>query len=136
MKNVRLEIPLSLYMDMICHAQEEWPLEACGILAGKDHRVERIFRMENEEKSEERFSISAEAQIRVLQELDRDELLMIGIYHSHPRTDPYPSERDRVYSFYPDVFHVIVSLKRREKPDVKVFLVEGDEVKSVDLIIS
>ncbi len=52
----------------------------------------------------------------------------IGIYHSHPHSDAYPSKRDIDLAFYPEVSHVIVSLKDEKAPRIRSFkIVEGIE---------
>jgi hypothetical protein len=36
---------------------------------------------------------------------------LLAIYHSHPHTDPVPSQTDIRSAAYPDAIHLIVSLK-------------------------
>ncbi|MDW8002747.1 MAG: M67 family metallopeptidase [Deltaproteobacteria bacterium] len=135
MKTQKLKIPSFVYLQIIAHAQEEWPNEACGILAGTDDEIKRAYPLENQERSPERFSISAEDQLRILEDIEKNDLKMVGVYHSHPHTDPYPSETDIKYSIYPDVFTVIISLKRREKPRVCIFSLENSYVSEVEYTI-
>lgn len=134
MSHLSVKLPLPLYTEIIMHAQEEWPLEACGIIAGKDWIAEKILRCENIEKSPKRFRISALEQMKILEWLDKENLSMIGIYHSHPHSDPFPSGADLSYFFYPEVFWLIVSLKRREKPRSCAFIKDGDRIKEIELV--
>ena len=46
-----LEIPEGLLTRIIEHARREYPLEGCGILAGKNGKIVKAYSMENTEKS-------------------------------------------------------------------------------------
>ncbi len=112
---------------MIEHARKEAPLECCGILGGRDGMAERVFELSNTEKSPIRYSMSPQEQLKVFEEMDRESLEMIAIYHSHIDTDPFPSETDVKLAFYPEVFSVIISLKE-ERPVVKAFRIREDAI--------
>ncbi|MCS6896664.1 MAG: Mov34/MPN/PAD-1 family protein, partial [Nitrospira sp.] len=44
---IELVIPRSILDDMIAHAKEAAPHECCGLLAGTDGAVSRIYRIKN-----------------------------------------------------------------------------------------
>lgn len=111
---------------LIEHSKDEFPNEACGLLAGKDNIVERIYRMKNKDKSASLFFMDPQEQLRVMKEIRASGLDFIGIYHSHPETRAYPSAHDVELAFYPEVSYVIVSLKEADNPDISSFkIVEG-----------
>lgn len=112
---------------MIGYAIEESPLECCGILGGRDGTVHRAFKLKNEERSPLRYSISPQDQLRVFEEMEREAMEMVAIYHSHPRTIPFPSEADVRLAFYPEVASVIISLKE-EKPLVRALRITEDAI--------
>ncbi|MCX7857868.1 MAG: M67 family metallopeptidase [Deltaproteobacteria bacterium] len=136
MKWPLIKIPSIIYLEMISHSQKEWPNEACGILAGTDDEVRKIYPLENQEKSPYKFLISPLDQLKVLSDIEKSDLRMVGVYHSHPNTDPYPSKRDLEFAIYPDVLSVIISLKRKEKPKVYIFSFEDGNVKEVEYTIT
>ncbi len=123
-----IRIPKSIYDRIVEHARREWPLECCGILAGQEDTVEKVFELSNSEKSPVRFSISPQQQLRVFEELETESMEMVAIYHSHPHTIPFPSETDVQLAFYPEVSSIIVSLQERENPVVKAFRIERDAI--------
>ncbi len=123
-----IRIPKSIYEGIVEHAKREWPLECCGVLAGKEDTVEKAFELSNTEKSPIRFSISPQQQLRVFEELETESMEMVAIYHSHPNTIPFPSETDVKLAFYPEVSSIIVSLQERENPVVKAFRIERDAI--------
>jgi proteasome lid subunit RPN8/RPN11 len=84
--------------------------------------------MENIEKSPVSFFMDPKEQIKVLKEMRNLGLEMIGIYHSHPQSEPYPSAKDISLAFYPEVSYVIISLKYKE-PSVKSFKIKEGKVE-------
>ncbi len=112
---------------MIEHARKESPLECCGVLGGKNGTVQKAFQLRNAEQSPIRYSISPQEQLKVFEEMDREALEMMAIYHSHTHTLPFPSETDVKLAFYPDVPSIIISLKE-EKPVAKAFRIRKEAI--------
>lgn len=111
---------------LIEHSKTEFPDEACGILAGRGCRVERVYRMKNTDKSRTSFFMDPTEQIRAMKEIRTSGLDFIGIYHSHPDTEAYPSAHDVELAYYPEVSYVIVSLRDRDNPEIRSFkILEG-----------
>lgn len=119
-KDEMIKIPKSIYQAMIEHARKEAPLECCGILGGKDGTVQKAFELRNEEQSPVRYLMSPKEQLSVFEEMEKESLEMMGIYHSHTHTAPFPSETDVKMAFYPEVASIIISLKE-EPPEVKAY---------------
>ena len=76
------------------------PLESCAILAGKrkdnQFNVLEIIPMENDDKSDTRFSINEEKLFVVYKKVESISLSVVGIYHTHP-SKPIPSKTDMTY---------------------------------------
>ena len=123
-----IRIPKPIYIAMIEHARKESPLECCGILSGKDGIVQKSFELRNAEQSPIRYSMSPRDQLGIFEEMDREALEMVAIYHSHTHTIPFPSETDVKLAFYPEVFSVIISLKEEKNPQVKAFRIQEDAI--------
>lgn len=121
--------------ELVEHSDRESPNEACGILAGMEGRVEKIYRMSNADKSSRTFFMDPKEQLKVMKEIRNQGLEMAGIYHSHLETEAYPSAHDVKLAYYPEVSYVIVSLKDKANPGIRSFkIVEGkiteEEVKA------
>lgn len=127
-----IKIPKLICETMIEHARKEAPIECCGILAGKDGRVQKVFKLKNEEQSPVRYSISPQEQIKVFEEMEKDSLDMIAIYHSHTHTPAFPSETDVKLAFYPEVSSVIISLME-EIPVIKAFRIRKDRIEPEEI---
>jgi proteasome lid subunit RPN8/RPN11 len=123
-----IRIPKSILNGMVEHAKRESPLECCGILGGRDHTVKKAFELQNAEKSPIRYSIEGQEQLRVFEEMEKESMDMIAIYHSHTHTIPFPSETDVKLAFYPEVASIIISLMEEENPVVKAFRIGKEAV--------
>ena len=127
----RLEFPEALRQELIAHAREGNPDEVCGILAGRDGRVERAFRVSNTADAvpadsgvfRDRESGAASAgrkpvhyymdprdQLRVYNEVDDLGLDVIGYYHSHTHSEARPSPTDVRLATDLTPYYVLVSL--------------------------
>ncbi|MDK1118008.1 MAG: M67 family metallopeptidase [Anaerolineae bacterium] len=90
------------------HVAEQAPLEACGLLAGKRHKVEKVIKMRNTEKSPVRFRMDPKEQFNAFRWIEANNLELAGIYHSHPSGLESVSATDIAEATY-DVVHIIWS---------------------------
>ena len=130
-----IRIPKPIYEGVVEHAKRESPLECCGILAGKDGNVIRAFEITNTEKSSVRFLMSPLEQVKVFEELEKESIEMIAIYHSHPHSVSFPSETDVKMAFYPEIISIIISLEDRDNPVVKAFQVDKETILAEEIEI-
>jgi len=114
--------------DIIAHARAEAPLECCGILAGTDDKVLKLYRTTNSQKSPLRYNVEPNELLRIYRELDEKDWQLLAIYHSHPHSEAYPSLTDIKLAQCLDVLHLIVSL-RESVPVVRAFWLSGGQVK-------
>lgn len=108
------------------HADNERPNESCAILFGtedeKEIKVEKIFLTKNIEKSPVNFTISAEQRLEA-DKMERElELKIIGIFHSHPDSNAYPSSTDKKFMELNPVIWIIFSGTSR---DFKAYVLEA-----------
>lgn len=122
--------------EIIEHCKNEYPKEACGILAGKiSHRlmektVTKVYKMKNvSENPETCYFMQPEEQFKVFKEIRQLEIEMLAIYHSHTNTSAYPSKRDIEMAFYPEAVYIIISLQDFDKPKIRGFKMTEGEIK-------
>ena len=127
-----LELHQRYIDEMIAHAREDAPNECCGILAGRDGRAVRLYRMTNVEASPYRYKMSSAELLRTTQEIEVNSLELLAFYHSHTHTQAYPSPTDvRIatwtqpdgtgISVWPGTYYVLVSLEHSDSPVVRAF---------------
>ncbi len=124
----KLEIPADIFEQMVAQAKAEVPTEACGILAGKGNKVEKLYEMTNVDVSSDHFMMEPAEQFAVVKDIRSAALEMLAIYHSHPATPARPSAEDIRLSLTPDVTYVILSLQDTNPPAIKGFLIEDGNV--------
>ena len=123
------------------HCRAEFPHEACGILAGRNGSVERVYRMTNVRPGPASYEMDPEEQFRVLRSIRQEGRSLIGIYHSHTGSPAFPSGIDveqaywpgTLFPNYPGAVYVIVSLMDRQNPDVKGFMIGEGRIAEVAL---
>lgn len=131
---VELLFPAEAYAQMIAHAYEGYPLEACGLLVGQGNRVHRFVPCTNEAASARIYTIPPKELLRAERGADDDGLAVIGVFHSHTHSEPYPSPTDVAQAPDPDWHYVIVSLKR-EAPEARSYRIVGEQITSLAIAI-
>ncbi len=107
------------WLEMIGHAYDGLPDEACGLLGGRAGPavVERFVPCVNVDASSRTYSIGPDGWIAAERTLDPLSLEVIGVMHSHTHTDAYPSPTDVEKADNPLLagwHYVIVSLRHPE----------------------
>jgi proteasome lid subunit RPN8/RPN11 len=82
------------------------------------------------------YRLDGREQLRVFDAIDERGWDLWAIYHSHTHTEAYPSETDRRLAFYPEARYLLLSLKDRESPVLRSFLIVDGEVEEEDLVIT
>ena len=95
--------------EMIAHCEAGRPNEACGLLAAQDGDIVKVFRMTNAAASPVRYALEPREQLAVENTLEAEGWEMGGVFHSHTRTEAYPSPTD-VRLAVGEIPYVIVSL--------------------------
>ena len=108
------------------HTEENSPNESCAILFGKNNNVTEVYLTENIEKSPTNFTISNEELIKVYQTADEKKIEVIGIFHSHPNSDAYPSNTDKKFMQINPVTWVIYSGINK---DLRAFVLKSDIIE-------
>ena len=73
----------------------------CGMIASRDGEAVSVHRADNALASPYAYEISSEDLYRIQMEIDDADLELGAIYHSHTRSDPYPSQTDINLAFIP-----------------------------------
>jgi proteasome lid subunit RPN8/RPN11 len=132
-----LQIDRLTYDTLVAHARDEYPNEACALLAGPGDsgRVEKTFTLPNAEASPTFYVVDPKAQLRAMNEMDERGWDLVGIFHSHTFTEAYPSRTDVELAGYPDATYLILSLADPETPALRGFSIREGQVDEVDVHI-
>jgi proteasome lid subunit RPN8/RPN11 len=130
-----LELTQEQAASLVAHAQEAFPNECCGLLAGRQGRVKRIFRGTNVDKSPYTYLMDPKEQLAAFKEMEAAGLDLLAIYHSHTHTAAYPSKTDVAKAYYPDAIHVIVSLRDEGQPAIKGYRIMDGQIADVKVTV-
>ncbi len=95
------------------HAGNEKPNESCAILFGmadgQKTIVKEIFLTKNTDESPVNFTISNEQLIECYKMAEEKKMEVVGIFHSHPNSEAYPSNTDKKFMYSNPVVWIIYS---------------------------
>jgi proteasome lid subunit RPN8/RPN11 len=131
-----VRIGRGLIDEMVAHAHEEAPNECCGLVAADDGAAVRVYRARNAEHSPVKYVVDPRDQIRIQNDIDDNGWDLGAIYHSHTRTEPFPSQTDiNLARNWPDPLYVIVGVAGDE-PDVRAFRIVDGQVSETALEVA
>jgi proteasome lid subunit RPN8/RPN11 len=108
------------------YSENQKPNESCAILFGKDDQVLDLFLTENIENSPVNFTISNKQLIEAYKIAEEKKMEVVGIFHSHPNSDAYPSNTDKKFMQSNPVAWIIYSGINK---NFKAYLLETDIVE-------
>ena len=116
---------------MIAHVDSQAPLEACGLLAGLNSKVETVLTVTNQAQSEVRYVMDPIEQLNAFEWIESNGLNLLGIFHSHPTGPETVSPTDIAESAYEVVYVVLARMKDTQSWQARGFWIKDgtyDEV--------
>lgn len=118
-QNSTIRIPKALEERIRAHGEQSYPNECCGALLGRDsgrlageRDITEILPLKNQHKDSprNRFILTPEDVREAEAYSKRNEVELLGWYHSHPDAPARPSEFDREHA-WPWYSYVILGVK-------------------------
>jgi proteasome lid subunit RPN8/RPN11 len=130
-----VRIERALLDRIVAHARRDSPNECCGMIAVRDGRAVDVHEATNVAASPLRFEVEGREIIRAQDAFEADGAEMGAIYHSHTRSDPYPSQTDINFAEgWPGVEWLIVGVPRDGgEPTVRSYLIDDGVPKEVEV---
>jgi proteasome lid subunit RPN8/RPN11 len=124
-----LRLSPDAYSQMIGHAYDGLPEEACGLLVGdpRTARAPRFVPCRNAAESSRVYTVDPRDHLRADREAEAAGFEIIGVMHSHTHTEPYPSPTDVEQAPDPTWHYVIVSL-RDEAPMLRSYRIRDGAI--------
>ena len=115
---------------LVDHAIEQQPSESCAMLFGEkvgdDWNVKEVFLTQNMDNSQTNFTISPEELLKGYQIAQKNQLEVVGVFHSHPNSDAIPSNTDKKFMQNNPVPWIIFSGVNN---DLKAYLLDSDVIE-------
>ncbi len=125
--------------EIVAHAVRDAPNECCGVVVGSDGSATAARALENLAASPFRFDIDGRELLPFAFAEEGDDQL-VAIYHSHTRSEPYPSQTDVNFAAgWPGVEWLIVGVPRKGadgEPAVRSYLIEDGAIREVELEVT
>jgi [CysO sulfur-carrier protein]-S-L-cysteine hydrolase len=137
-----MNISAELLDELVAHALEDPENEVCGVVAidadgpvaDGSARAVRVHRANNVHASPLRFEIEPKELLALYNAIEAEGHALGAIYHSHVRSEPYPSQTDVNFAAnWPGVEWIIVGLAAGRSPQTRSYVIDGSEVREVPL---
>jgi proteasome lid subunit RPN8/RPN11 len=126
-----MRVAPELVEQMVAHAREEAPNECCGLIAIRDGEAVEVRRATNAAASPLKFEVDGLEVLHTLEAFESAGAELGAIYHSHTRTEPFPSQTDINFAtHWPGVEWIIVGLAGGEAT-VRTYLIEDGNVREL-----
>ncbi len=118
----------------VCRQSENgYPDEVCGLLIGVIQGGEKVVRetvpvenaWEQVDERRQRFQIGPEVIAREERRAREAGMELLGFYHSHPDSEPRPSETDRDFA-WPTYSYIIQGVYKGIALDLKSWVLKAD----------
>jgi proteasome lid subunit RPN8/RPN11 len=132
-----VRIPRALHEEMLAHAREDAPNEACGVIHAQDGEPVAVHRVPNVagddgKGSPYRYLMDPRTQFQLEDQRDKTGETLFAIYHSHVASEARPSPTDERQAFfppgefdrepaYPGTLYILVSLRDAAPLDVRAW---------------
>jgi len=131
MTSVALTLTRPHYDQMMTHVLSDPLHEMCGLLAGREGLVDRVWPVPNVLHSPVAYRMDGPEFAAAMIGCEFEPL---GIFHSHPAGPPVPSPTDIAQAAYPDSIYVVISLQTT-LPSVRGFTIVAGQVSEVKIDI-
>ncbi len=131
--DLAINIPRSIFDDIINQAFDEQPCECCGLLGGRSSQVVSRYPLANKSpEPERRYFAAPEDLFEAMRRMRSESEDLIAIYHSHPRGPAYPSPTDIELAFYQEAVYLIIGLE--PQVEMRAFTINGQQVTEIKIL--
>ena len=132
----QLVMSAALRDEMIAWCLACYPEEGCGLLAGDAETgvVLRCYPTRNSSASARLYSVDGRDFLRADRESEAAGSSILGVFHSHTHTDPYPSPTDVRQAPDPGWHYVLVSL-RHELVSTRSYRIVGGNISEEAMVV-
>ena len=129
-----LQLTRAQLLDILAHCYDCLPDEGCGMLGGPVDPatgeptgvVEQVYPCVNADASARTYTVDPRDLFRSMRDAEGRGGGIVGVFHSHTHTAPYPSETDVRQAPDPNWIYVLASLRPGWDPSVRAYrIVDG-----------
>jgi [CysO sulfur-carrier protein]-S-L-cysteine hydrolase len=129
-----VRIERALLDRIVAHARRDFPNECCGMIGMRGGTAVAVHEATNVAASPLRFEVDGLEVHRTIEAIESDGAEMGAIYHSHTRSDPYPSQTDVNFARgWPGVEWLIVGVRGDGEPTVRSYRIDDGVIEEVEV---
>lgn len=114
---------------MVAHAYECHPEESCGLLAGPtSDDIRDIYPTTNVLHSATNYTIDPAEHLAAIRAAEARDWEIVGVFHSHPHTEGFPSVTDVQLAPDPSWLYVIIGMEDFDAPTVRGYRIVGTQI--------
>ena len=130
-----IRVRAGIVEEMLRLARSEPRIECCGLLAGLDGVITRIFPAKNALSSPTAYEVAPQELFQLFRSMREEGLDHLGIYHSHPASENAPSASDIELAGYPNEAYFIISLLPAASHPIRAFSIRDGDVEELGIEI-
>jgi len=131
----RIRVREGIVEEMLRIARSEPVMECCGLLAGVGGVITKIFPAKNALASPTAYEVAPQELFPLFRRMREEGLEHLGIYHSHPASENFPSPSDIELAGYPNEAYFIISLLPAAPQPVRAFSIRDGRVEELEIVI-
>ncbi|MGA9884450.1 MAG: M67 family metallopeptidase [Candidatus Acidiferrales bacterium] len=136
MKSPFVRVPKDIVEAMLAHARRERSVECCGLLAGRNGAITRIFPAANAAANPATsYEIAPKEIFALMREMRAEGTEMLGVYHSHPNGKNEPSPRDIEQAYYSEAAYFILSPRDDAQNPVRAFSIRDSRATELGITL-
>jgi proteasome lid subunit RPN8/RPN11 len=128
--NVHLHFTQAQITQLTTLADQHAPKEMCGLLVGREDTVFRILPIPNISDDPNEYYMDPQGLVSGLYQADSLNLEFLAIFHSHPNSEPFPSETDISRNLTPDIPQLIIG-KSVDGWAVRLFMLNNSDIQEL-----
>jgi proteasome lid subunit RPN8/RPN11 len=130
-----LQVTSAQLAAMVAHCLRCYPEEGCGLLTGSsDGEVSSVHPTRNTAGSAQVYTVDPGEHLKVDLAAEAEGVEVIGVFHSHTHTDPWPSPTDVGQAPDPAWHYVLVSL-RHELPSTRSYRIVDGKISEEPIVV-
>lgn len=135
-----LKLAEDVYCQVVSHCIDGYPLEACGLLGGspggddQEAVVAKCYPTSNEAASARIYRVPPLEMLRADRDAEAAGMSLVGVFHSHTRTDAYPSPTDVAQAPDPAWHYLLVSLRDSE-PVLRSYRIVDGKIEEEEVVL-
>jgi proteasome lid subunit RPN8/RPN11 len=134
--NARIRVSSDVCDTLLERGRREPARECCGLLAGRDGVITRVFPAVNVAADPAQgYEIAPKEIVGMMREFRAQSLEFLGIYHSHPNGKNEPSARDIGLAYYSEAIYFILSPLADAAKPVRAFSIRDGRVMELEIDI-